>query len=41
MKANFVKIEKKNRHYSPEQLEKIERAKKHGKQKRGRKPIEY
>lgn len=41
MKANFIKTEKKQRHYTDEQLEKIDRSKGRDKRKRGRKPIEY
>lgn len=40
-KSNFQKIEKKNRHYTTDQLEKIERGKKRGKVKRGRNPVEF
>lgn len=36
MKNGFVKSEKKNRHYTDDQLEKIERSKGRGKIKRGR-----
>ncbi|AUS02052.1 hypothetical protein NVP2058O_135 [Vibrio phage 2.058.O._10N.286.46.B8] len=41
MKRNFIKTEKKNRKYSDEQLDKIERSKHKGKQKRGRAPVEF